>query len=748
MSDSDRELERLRKRLERERRARAAAEAEAEGGLRKLYDAQRETDLVRGIAMAANQAEYVAEALRDCLERVGTYSSAVVGHAWVAGEGVQLLAATGIWWSVDLERYSALRRATEATTLKGAEGLPGRVLVSKRPEWIADVEAELGFVRNQKHLALGVRAGFAFPALIGSEVVAVLELFFPEVVPPNERLMALMADVGAQIGRVIERHRGSRELVRARVELERRVRERTAEIEAANAALKAEVSHRTSANEANQAKTEFLANMSHEIRTPLTAVLGYADLLLDLNVSESDRLNYVQTIRRNGEHLLELLSDILDLSKIEAGKLDIETVACSPAQILVDVASLMRPRALMKGLDFVLEFATPIPETVRSDPTRVRQVLMNLVSNAVKFTQTGEVRLVARSSSPTDESPLLQIDVVDHGIGMTAVQVGKLFQPFTQADASTTRRFGGTGLGLAISKRLIEMMGGNIEVASRLGHGSTFSVRVPTGPLAGVPMVAELEEAGPPPKATDVPGVRCEGRVLLAEDGHDNQILLSTHLRRAGAEVAIAGNGREAVEQALAGLAEGRPFSVILMDMQMPELDGYGATAKLRSKGYSGWIVALTAHAMATDRERCLAAGCDDYLTKPINRDLLLSTVHRYLVDSTPSPRVSHRPGPSAPEPLVSEFGDDPEMKPLVEQFVVHLPARLEELGAASRSGDREAIARIAHQLKGAAGGYGFQIVTESAARLEAAARADVPEIAAPLEELVSLCQRARAARA
>ncbi len=745
MGDSDRELERLRKRLERERTARAAAEAEAEKGLRKLYDSQRETELVRGIAMAANQAEYVAEALRDCLERVGTYSNAVVGHAWVAGDGMQGLAATGIWWSADIERYSALRRATEATTLNAGEGLPGRVLVSQRPEWIADVESELGFIRNRKQVALGVRAGFAFPALIGPEVVAVLELFFPEVAPPNQRLMALMADVGTQIGRVIERHRGSRELVRGRVELERRVRERTAEIEAANVALKDEVAHRASANEANQAKTEFLANMSHEIRTPLTAVLGYADLLLDLNVSESDRLNYVQTIRRNGEHLLELLSDILDLSKIEAGKLDIEAVACSPAQILVDVASLMRPRALMKGLDFVLEFATPIPQTVRSDPTRVRQVLMNLVSNAIKFTQTGEVRLVARCSSPSDESPVLQIDVVDKGIGMTAVQVGKLFQPFTQADASTTRRFGGTGLGLAISKRLIEMMGGNIEVTSRLGHGSTFSVRVPTGSLAGVPMVAELEEAGPPPKATDVPGVRCEGRVLLAEDGHDNQILLSTHLRRAGAEVTIAANGREAVEHALTGLGEGRPFQVILMDMQMPELDGYGATARLRSKGYSGWIVALTAHAMATDRDRCLAAGCDDYLTKPINRELLLSTVHRYLSDSTPSPRVSQRPSSREGEPLVSEFGDDPEMRPLVEQFVTHLPARLEELSLASRSGDRETVARIAHQLKGAAGGYGFKIMTESAARLEAAARGDVPEISAPLDDLVALCRRAKA---
>jgi signal transduction histidine kinase/CheY-like chemotaxis protein/HPt (histidine-containing phosphotransfer) domain-containing protein len=761
----ERELERLRKRVERERRARAAAEADAEKGLRSLYDSQRETNLMRSIATSANQAEFVADAIRGCLQQVAAFVEASVAHAWICGEDSDVLVASGIWHSDAMGSYETLRKVTEGTTFLRHEGFPGRILASGEPQWIVNVAQDDSFLRNRVGQSLGVKAMFAFPVFVGSQVAAVFEFFFAEERAPNEHIMLVATDIGNQIGRVIERHRAKRALIRARDELEVRVRERTVDLEAANRALRDEIEERDVANAANRAKSEFLANMSHEIRTPLTAVLGYADLLLDTNLSPSDRLSHVQTIRRNGEHLLSILSDILDLSKIEAGKIEIEKIACSPAQVVADVASLMRLRAHEKRLDFRVKFETPIPERVQSDPTRLRQILMNLVGNAVKFTDEGAVVLAVECVFPDGDAPQLVFTVTDDGIGMSTDQLGRLFQPFVQADTSTTRRFGGTGLGLVICRRLAEMLGGSISARSAPNEGSTFALRVPTGDIHDVPMVERIEEAGPLPQLLDVSTIRCEGSVLLAEDGRDNQVLISTHLRRAGATVAVAENGREAVEMALAAVRSGRPYDVILMDMQMPELDGYGATAKLRGRGYDGWILALTAHAMATDRERCLSAGCDDYLTKPIDKLHLLTTVWRYMCDRRGSERAQHGPpvppGPPPPgphsetpdggltsddaslSPLHSDFAADPEMGDLVVKFVDHLPERIAALDAGLRSGDREAIARIAHQLKGAAAGYGFASITERARALEDQVKRGDGDVSPSVHELVALCRRA-----
>jgi signal transduction histidine kinase/CheY-like chemotaxis protein len=413
-----------------------------------------------------------------------------------------------------------------------------------------------------------------------------------------------------------------RELNALNRDLEERVAHRTSELAGAN--LKLEL--------ASRAKSEFLANMSHEIRTPMTAVQGYADLLLDPELSPEDRLGHVQTIRRNGEHLLSILNDILDISKIEAGKMDLESIPCSPWRIVAEVTSLMRERALSKGLAFELRCETPIPASIRSDPTRLRQILINLVGNAVKFTARGHVHVVVRCEDAATARPRLSFEVEDTGIGLSAAQIERLFQPFSQVDTSMTRRFGGTGLGLAICLRLAGMLGGDVRVDSVPGRGTSFIVTVETGPLEGGSMLTGLTGAPvvAPSQAPPSP-VRLEGAILLAEDGPDNQVLIAGVLRKAGALVTIAENGRIAVERALAAQRAGAPFDVILMDMQMPELDGYGAAAALRREGYAGPIAALTAHAMAGDRERCVAAGCDDYLTKPIDRHLLLHKVGRWL---------------------------------------------------------------------------------------------------------------------
>ena len=403
----------------------------------------------------------------------------------------------------------------------------------------------------------------------------------------------------------------------------------------------------TSTEAANRSKSEFLANMSHEIRTPMTAILGYTDILLTEEGIEKAPTHYreaVETIKRNGDHLLSLINDILDLSKIEAGKIEIEQIACAPAAVLADVVSLMRVRADARGLSLKLEYAGPVPETVLTDPTRLRQILVNLIGNAIKFTETGEVRIVARLIDGDAPEPKLACEVVDTGIGMTPEQMQKLFQPFQQADASTTRKFGGTGLGLVIGKRLAELLGGDIAVSSTPGKGSTFTVSINTGPLVGVAMLDRPREAIAASASagsrsdTPIQQILLNCRILLAEDGSDNQRLITFLLKKAGAEVTVVEDGKAALELALVALAgQGRrsgdptaPFDLILMDMQMPIMDGYEATRRLRAEGYTGPIIALTAHAMATDRQKCLDAGCDDYAIKPIELQRLLEVVARW----------------------------------------------------------------------------------------------------------------------
>ncbi len=410
----------------------------------------------------------------------------------------------------------------------------------------------------------------------------------------------------------------------ARDELESRVEERTVQLIVA----------RKAAEEASRAKSEFLANMSHEIRTPMTSVLGFADVLLedgDLSLAPASRIDAIRTIRRNGTHLLQIINDILDLSKIEAGRMVIESLVCSPRQLLADVESLMKVRSEAKGLTLHFECDDEVPDAIRSDPTRLRQILVNLVGNAIKFTDVGSVRVTARLIGSA--AAQLAFDVVDTGVGLTPEQIERLFQPFSQADTSTTRSFGGTGLGLAISKRLAQVLGGDVVVVeSRPGTGTTFRLTIAIGSrtnLSGAtPQVGwetAAEDSLTAQSTTERP--LSSSRILLAEDGLDNQRLISFVLERAGAEVVVVENGRLAVDEALAARDRGQSFDAILLDMQMPVMDGYEAAQLLRANDFDGPIIALTAHAMSGDREKCLAAGCDDYATKPIERTKLIETI-------------------------------------------------------------------------------------------------------------------------
>jgi PAS domain S-box-containing protein len=576
----------------------------------------------------------------------------------------------------------------------------------------------------------------------------------------NKRLVAVIRDITArkQAEEQLRAYASAIETTNLELETQKQeLRAQELELEAGYRALQ---EAKARADAANVAKSEFLANMSHEIRTPMSAILGYADLLLDPDQSPRDRMDCVQTIRRNGQHLLAVINDILDISKIEAGRMTIEQIECSPARIVTDVASLMRQRAIDKSLAFDVEYVGPIPRTIRSDPTRLRQILANLIANAIKFTESGGVRLVVKLADPADApSPRLRFEVIDTGVGLTAEQQARLFQPFTQADTSTTRRFGGTGLGLAISQRLARMLNGEIAVQSAPNEGSSFLLTIRTGPLEGVELIenpheALTEEAAAPEAEVRKAATRLNGRILLAEDGPDNQRLIAFHLRRAGADVTIAENGQVACEKAAGAEAARVPFDLILMDMQMPVLDGYAATAALRERGYTGPIIALTAHAMAAERNKCLEAGCDDFVSKPISSEKLIALVAGALGKRQEKPMSSAEKEPPAdtkagdptlqPQPLLSDFADDPDMTEVIELFVNDMPGRIAAIQASLAANDLATLRSLAHQLKGAAGGYGFPTVTEHAKALEEAAKRtdDLKALDTAAQDLIRLCQR------
>ena len=403
--------------------------------------------------------------------------------------------------------------------------------------------------------------------------------------------------------------------------------ERLQRLEESQAALRRAT---RAADQASRAKSEFLANMSHEIRTPITAIMGFADVLLVQN-QNLEYLESVQTIKRNAQYLVEIINDILDVSKIEANKLDIEIKPCSPQQIVNDVHSLVLVRAQEKGIALSVNYDGPIPTLIESDETRVRQILINLVGNAIKFTDEGSVDLRVRLLQDADQ-PLLQFEVEDTGIGIAEEQLPRLFQPFSQADGSVARRFGGSGLGLVISKRLAEMLGGEISVSSELGVGSTFQATVATGALTNVPLVEAkvLDKEGEADSSKEQAPIKLDCRVLVADDHRDIRQLIRRIVEDAGGEVTTANDGRTAISLIQREERAGAGFDVVLMDMQMPLLDGYHVVSRLRADGYCRPIIALTASAMKGDREKCLQAGCDDYMAKPVNGRHLLELIDHY----------------------------------------------------------------------------------------------------------------------
>ena len=460
--------------------------------------------------------------------------------------------------------------------------------------------------------------------------------------PPS----AIVVTMVALLAFLRERHQTQTHLTGIHRTLDQRLSDRTVDLENDNELLRNRITEleqisqdltnaRVAAEKASDAKSQFLVNMSHELRTPMNAILGFADLLSEPSLILEDRLHAIATVQRNGRHLIEIVDDIIDLSKIESGQLTVDRSPCSPQDIVAQVASLMRAQAGNKGLTLKVEYNGLIPKTVQTDARRLRQILINLINNSIKFTKEGGVRLVvSMASEPDDANPVICFEVIDTGVGMTRAQLARAFDAFAKTDPATSQQFGGTGLGLMISKSLARLLDGDVTIRSAPGMGSTFSVTIATGSLKGVEMIPDPTEIDPGDGDSDtvsVEPIQISGRVLLAEDGPDNQWLISYLLRDAGVEIMVVPDGNAAYEQAMQSQERGQPFDVILMDMQMPVMDGFSATTKLRTRGYTAPIVAVTAQSMKGDRERCLAVGCDEYMAKPIDKTGLLSMLRRFM---------------------------------------------------------------------------------------------------------------------
>jgi len=458
------------------------------------------------------------------------------------------------------------------------------------------------------------------------------------------------------------------------------------------------------ANKASKAKSRFLANMSHEIRTPLTAIMGFSQSLLERGLVVGEGVDAAETISRNSKHLQHIIDEILDLSKIEAGKLEVEIIPTSLPELLEDIRATIEFQARQQGLDFVIDYSFPVPETINTDPLRIKEILLNLCNNAIKFTPEGSVRLTVAWESDAGQ---LTFSVLDTGIGMTPEQLNKVFSAFAQADSSTTRKFGGTGLGLTICRLLAARLGAKLSVDSRLGQGTRFELSLPQKNIDRQRLLETPSCTQTPGTAAEQSTPRLRGHVLLTDDSIDNQKLVSMYLEQAGLSVSIANNGEEAVEQALQG-----DFDLILMDMQMPVMDGLEATATLRDIGDNTPVVALTATAMKEDRLRCQQAGCDGFLAKPIDRQRFYTVLNEYLPEASTS-------GDKAG----AGNGETDAFLELVRSFIDGLPAQLEEISAAQNGRAWQRLAAAAHKLKGMGGSFGHPELTELAAQLEVAAK-------------------------